>query len=220
MPALPERAEVICRLGVHKVKEAMDRHERAVLATLDALGYGGLILDALGRVVQTNGRAGRYLGLDLEVRRRSNDETGISTTALQQALRGALRDASAASPRLGYIIALPRTTQRPILLRSVQIDGADDSPGDRIVAIVLLDLEHCPQPDDLILQQVFGLTPAETRLAKRLAGGEDLSGIAEDFGLKIGTVRMQLKAIFWKTGTRRQAELVALLAHMARLSAA
>ena len=198
----------------------MDRHERAVLATLDALGYGGLILDALGRVVQTNGRAGRYLGLDLEVRRRSNDETGISTTALQQALRGALRDASAASPRLGYIIALPRTTQRPILLRSVQINGADDSPGDRIVAIVLLDLEHSPQPDDLILQQVFGLTSAETRLAKRLAAGEELSSIAEAFGLKISTVRMQLKAIFWKTGTRRQAELVALLAHMARLSAA
>ena len=82
---------------------------------------------------------------------------------------------------------------------------------------MLLDLEHSPQPDDLILQQVFGLTPAETRLAKRLAGGEELFRHCRAFRLKIGTVRMQLKAIFWKTGTRRQAELVALLAHMARL---
>jgi DNA-binding CsgD family transcriptional regulator len=202
------------------MKAPTNRHEGAVLSTLDALGYGGLILDALGRVVQTNERAARYLGLDLEVRRRSSDEAGVSATALQQALRGALRNASAASPLLGYIIALPRTTQRPILLRSIQVAGSDDSPSDRIVAIVLLDLEQCPQPDDLVLQQVFGLTPAETRLAKRLTGGEDLSSISEDFGVKIGTLRMQLKAIFWKTGTRRQAELVALLAHMARLSAA
>jgi DNA-binding CsgD family transcriptional regulator len=186
---------------------------------LDALGYGGVILDALGRVVHTNEKAERYLGLDLEVRRKSSDEAGISTTALQQALRGALRNASSASPLLGYIIALPRTTQRPILLRSIRVDASDENTSDKIVAIVLLDLEHCPQPNDLVLQQVFGLTPAETRLAKRLAGGEDLSSIAELFGVTIGTLRIQLKAIFWKTGTRRQAELVALLAHMARLSA-
>jgi DNA-binding CsgD family transcriptional regulator len=56
------------------------------------------------------------------------------------------------------------------------------------------------------------LSEAEARLAARLASGEALEMVAEQFGIAKETGRSQLKSIFAKTGVHRQAELVALLA--------
>ncbi|MFO0726276.1 MAG: helix-turn-helix transcriptional regulator [Myxococcota bacterium] len=58
----------------------------------------------------------------------------------------------------------------------------------------------------------YGLTPAERRLAKTLADGHTLADAARAFHVSLNTVRTQLQAIFHKTGTHRQAELVRLLA--------
>ena len=58
---------------------------------------------------------------------------------------------------------------------------------------------------------IFRLTPAEARLAARLACGESLEEASERLAVSLGTARNQLKAIFTKTETNRQAELVALL---------
>jgi DNA-binding CsgD family transcriptional regulator len=61
------------------------------------------------------------------------------------------------------------------------------------------------------LRNVFGLTRAEARLAGCLAAGEDLASAAVRLGVSQGTLRGALKAIFRKTGTKRQAEMVGLL---------
>jgi DNA-binding CsgD family transcriptional regulator len=61
------------------------------------------------------------------------------------------------------------------------------------------------------LRDLFGLSPSEARLAVRLARGDALAGAAEDLGLTYATVRAQLVAIFRKTHTNRQGELVHLL---------
>lgn len=72
-------------------------------------------------------------------------------------------------------------------------------------------------PDRMFLAAMFGLTPAEARIASALAGGDDLAAIAASLHLSVWTVRSQLKSIFAKTGTRRQAELVRLLVGVAML---
>jgi DNA-binding CsgD family transcriptional regulator len=59
--------------------------------------------------------------------------------------------------------------------------------------------------------QAFQLTPAEARVAVYLASGAALKDYAEEFGVTYNTVRAQLRAIFEKTDTHRQAELVRLL---------
>lgn len=61
-----------------------------------------------------------------------------------------------------------------------------------------------------VLGRRYGLTPAEARLAEAIVGGDRLSEAAERFGVTLGTVRIQLKAIFAKTGARSQADLVRL----------
>jgi DNA-binding CsgD family transcriptional regulator len=62
-----------------------------------------------------------------------------------------------------------------------------------------------------MLQQLFGLTSAEAGVAQALAHGEALEDIAAALEISVHTVKAHLKKLFLKTGTRRQAELVALL---------
>jgi DNA-binding CsgD family transcriptional regulator len=56
------------------------------------------------------------------------------------------------------------------------------------------------------------LTPAEGRVAALIAQGIAPERAAERLGVSRETVRNQLRAVFAKTGTHRQSELVALLA--------
>ncbi len=63
-------------------------------------------------------------------------------------------------------------------------------------------------------RNVFGLTRAEARLAGCLAAGDDLASAAARLGVSQGTLRGALKAIFRKTGAKRQAELVGLLTRL------
>jgi DNA-binding CsgD family transcriptional regulator len=66
------------------------------------------------------------------------------------------------------------------------------------------------EPIDL-LRCRFGLTPAEARLALQLVAGEALRSAAAKLGISYETARTELKNIFNKTGTCRQAELVIVL---------
>jgi DNA-binding CsgD family transcriptional regulator len=61
------------------------------------------------------------------------------------------------------------------------------------------------------LRSAFGLSKAEARLALYLAAGASLPSMAEAFDVKLTTIRSQLQQVFSKTGTSRQAELVAFL---------
>jgi len=69
------------------------------------------------------------------------------------------------------------------------------------------------RPDKRGSRAVYSkLTPAEARIALGIARGDALAAIAKAHGISIATVRTQLKSVFAKTGTHRQAQLVALLA--------
>lgn len=59
--------------------------------------------------------------------------------------------------------------------------------------------------------KVYGLTPAETRLAELLVDGLTSSEIADAMQLKLTTVRVYLKQIFSKTGVHRQPMLIRML---------
>jgi DNA-binding CsgD family transcriptional regulator len=83
--------------------------------------------------------------------------------------------------------------------------------------ITLVDLEDCPELLDEPLRAAFGLTPAEARLARQIARGDSLEDIAERHQVSLGTVRVQLKSLFQKTQTHRQAQLVSLLARLGQL---
>ena len=82
----------------------------------------------------------------------------------------------------------------------------------------IADLSALPAPTFDALNAVFGLSAAEARLAQLLARGESVESAAQMLEIKPTTARSQLAAVFEKTGTRRQAKLVALLSRLAHTS--
>jgi DNA-binding CsgD family transcriptional regulator len=84
--------------------------------------------------------------------------------------------------------------------------------GDKPAMVVLISRVDRDRPIDAsFVGVVLGLTPAEGRLAAALAKGDSLTTYALTAGIARNTARAQLASIFDKTGTSRQAELVALI---------
>jgi DNA-binding CsgD family transcriptional regulator len=92
-----------------------------------------------------------------------------------------------------------------------------DARLDETSSVILLDLDAHPEPTPRTLQRLFGFTAAETQIAVELARGRNLLDIARSRRLSRTTIRSHLAALFVKTQTRRQAELVALLGRVAVL---
>jgi len=67
------------------------------------------------------------------------------------------------------------------------------------------------RPAQEVLRALYGLTPAECRVALLLADGLAPRKIADMVGVTDNTVRSQIKSIYAKTGVKRQAELIRLL---------
>jgi DNA-binding CsgD family transcriptional regulator len=61
------------------------------------------------------------------------------------------------------------------------------------------------------LMLLFGLSAAEARLARALCHGETLEEYAGSQGVKLPTIKTQLRAVFAKTKTDRQVTLVSLI---------
>ena len=98
----------------------------------------------------------------------------------------------------------------------ILVDPCPDNGGERLA---LLNLPDRPAVESRAVERatgVFGLTAAEAALCKRLMHGDTTEIHADAMGLSPWTVRTHLRNVFGKTGTSRQAELVALLYRLAR----
>jgi DNA-binding CsgD family transcriptional regulator len=73
------------------------------------------------------------------------------------------------------------------------------------------DPERTIDPTADSLRQEFGLTAAEAAVAKEILNGRGLKVAARSLGVSPTTVRTHLTAVFSKTCTQRQAELVRVL---------
>lgn len=120
-------------------------------------------------------------------------------------LRLSLRDARQ-RPVLGTL--LPIAGRAPATFPSANLSGVP-------AAIVVVQQLAAEQPRlsraDLA---ALHLTDAEARLALALFEGRSLKAVAAENAISIHTVRNQLKAVFEKTGVRRQGELVAFLSRL------
>jgi DNA-binding CsgD family transcriptional regulator/PAS domain-containing protein len=92
---------------------------------------------------------------------------------------------------------------------SVSFEAFD--PPEAVACILITDPEAAPKRARSILRQIYGLTPGEARVAERLITGESLEQAAAALMIKTSTARVHLAALFRKTQTHRQAELVRLL---------
>jgi DNA-binding CsgD family transcriptional regulator len=183
-----------------------------VTGTLNRLSQPAIILNGSGSVLDINAGADRLFNDELRVRQRRlfiKDKKAQSKFDAFLSRMGVAPDSATLSVDP---IAVRRTEQRPIVIRILPIDGVASSPFLGARALLLL-TELLPRKGPLpdILINAFGLTRAEARLASLIASGASLEAIPEQLGIMRDTARNQLKAVFAKTSTHRQAELVALL---------
>jgi DNA-binding CsgD family transcriptional regulator len=93
------------------------------------------------------------------------------------------------------------------------------SPAPRAVGaralLTFLDLEVRTAANTEMLAALFDFTPAEARLAALAATGLSSRQAVRELQVTVSTARNQLKAVFAKTGTQRQSELVVLISRPA-----
>jgi DNA-binding CsgD family transcriptional regulator len=184
-----------------------------LLRIFDRMGCGGMVLSTSGRVLALNEGARRILGQMFHLTKAELDE--LNGSGRDVAKRLLSRGRTRIQLDNENWILIEREGQRPIIINAVPVPVLSDE-GPHTV-LVLIDLDDSPLPKQTTLERVFGLTPAEARLATLLARGATTSEAAEALGISVATVRTQLGSIFGKTHTHRQAELVILLARLSAL---
>lgn len=172
-------------------------------AILEAIGTAALLLDAGRRVVTSNELGARLLQ---DAKLLTVDRSGrlkLTRAADEEALEKGFARVSEGRPamllRLGAPGAASAQLARLLLLR-------ESKPS---VLLVLHQLAAAASIAPPAIQVAFALSAAEARLAGALVAGGTLAKYAAEHGLSRNTARNQLAAIFVKTGTRRQTELVA-----------
>lgn len=192
----------------------------AALEAFQASATAAVLIDRVGEVFRANAAAERLFGCDLQVRRRKLVSSSHEATATLDRVLHALHWQQA-DPGLAPPVVLPRLGRRPIVAHAVRLTSlARDVMAPARMVVVLIDLERPILLPEEILQSVFGLTSAEARLASLLVGGGSLDQSADALGIAYETARNQLKAVFAKTGTHRQAELIALASPLMQSAAA
>jgi DNA-binding CsgD family transcriptional regulator len=104
---------------------------------------------------------------------------------------------------------LPREGRLPLTLSIAPFHG--ERPGDSRAALVTLRDPHHATIDLQLLQDLFGLTPTEARVAAAVADGQAVPHIAAGMHVQANTVQAHIKRVLVKTGTRRQAQMATLL---------
>lgn len=186
------------------------RGDRALdRALFDRMNSGIAHLDRSGRVTDTN----IEMATILECRGMLSLNAGGRLLATKRMTQAALDRAiaEAVAGRIGSLILTDASGEtRTARLIPLPADHALRS-GARNVAVLIVQNNRVDEDDCAMLATVFGLTERESAVALRIAWGESLKMVADQLGVTIATVRVHLRAIFWKTGTRRQAELTALI---------
>jgi DNA-binding CsgD family transcriptional regulator len=174
-----------------------------------------VLLDLEGRIVLANHMARSILSLNQGLCLKNSRlivQSQHEATTLRDLIAKATATAAFRGQGGGGAMPVRRVGKRSlqVLVSPIRSEGSM-LPGRAVVAVFLSDPERNPAVPAEMLRTLFGLTPAESRLAISLFEGHSLSEAAELNRVSRETVKSQMRGIFAKTGTRRQADLVRLI---------
>ena len=191
---------------------------------VDGLEMGGepaILVNEHGVVRSINRLAQKVLGDGLSIRRgRLTAERSSDNAALSAMIAAACAplEAAGTAPALPIVIA-STSGHAPIVARVAPIHrSGGDVFGFSGAMIMLTQLgTSLAVPEDL-LRNLFGLTRREAQIMSLVGEGMPLERIALTLNVSREAVRFHLKAVFSKTNTHRQGELVAIHAHLGGLA--
>lgn len=195
------------------------RQGLGMVDAFDRLAVPALLLGATGRTLRANEQAAQLVGDVIDLRAgRPVARVKAANAHLQAEIDRSTKDSAARHVRAGAPVMLPRPGDpRPVVADLVPLPRpAGDIFAPARAIMLMSDLRRRPRAPFDRLRQLFRLTHREAKLLGTLAEGVDLAEAAERLGITVNTARAHLKALFAKTETRRQGELIALVARVAR----
>lgn len=189
----------------------LENVDHAMTYALEMAGLAAAVLDGDGRITTMNGLF-RLALVDISVRRRSR--LTLPDPAADMAFELALIQLTGPGRRAddaGRTIPLPARHGHPAMILRLLPLGAPAASGPGRAMLVTTPVRPHAVPGAEVLQGLFGLTPAEARVARCIGEGKTIETIAASLGTSRETVRTQLKVVLAKIGIRRQVELAALL---------
>jgi DNA-binding CsgD family transcriptional regulator/PAS domain-containing protein len=186
-------------------------------SAINVLQDGVIVLDETSRVVFANRAADELFAAadGLLVRHSKLCASFPSDMVLLQAAIAAVT-AGHDYGRSGHTLVLQRPSSKralTVVVAPLKAESAWFLAHSPAVILFVSDPERSwsvPLPDQL--QALFGLTPMEALVGAEIFRGEGLRSAADALGISVTTARTHLQRIFGKTGTRKQAELVAIIA--------
>ncbi len=212
-------------IEINRIASAAQLAERTLDAAINALGVAAFVVGRSGELILANEKAEilmceeRVLSVDRSRILRASGADG--DRALSAAIAAGITQPWDRAPRvlrltstlseITYIVWFvpvqpPRgnhASNRYAIFSSVRTENTV------VVLVKRADAKIDLPPE--VIQAVFKLTASEARLASGLVRGQTMRDFAKASGLSPNTVRNQLTNVFLKTGTQRQADLVALI---------
>lgn len=197
------------------------RHQRQTAEqALESLAVGIVLLDEQDNLLHANAKADELLrdrrGLYL-----LNGQLTVNRNADLRAFRDMLavvrsRAALDTPPVPESMLLTPGPDDPQLLLVACPVKPHQPhfrGPWPEIsMAVFVSNLDDAGLLNQEVLIRLYGLTPAEARLACALSRGHELAELGAEWNISRETLRTHLKRVLGKTGTTRQSELVRLLA--------
>jgi len=186
----------------------------ASMHALDLLGIGLLVCNSAGDSLFGNQTAEQmFRSADVLERRSEALLTSVSgDSPLAETVRRSVKDLiSHGEAGTHAAVSIAHGSHERCLTVVVRSIENLSAPPDPAALVLIVDAGLPLTVSELDLQQLYGLTSTEARLAILLAEGKTLDESCAEMGVRRSTGCTHLKRIFKKTGVRRQGELVALL---------
>lgn len=200
-----------------------DKSGHAPADALDALAHGVLIVDADAHIVFANRAATAQLARANGLRTEHAALSAATAAATQQLraliARAAGRDGRGRTGGAMLIARQPPDEPLQALISPLGAHRHADYTAQAARAgtamLIVIDPQSSRRGVETRLVALFGLTPAEARVACEVGKGLNPKDAAEALQVLPSTVRTHLHHVFAKTATRRQAELMRLIAQLA-----
>lgn len=202
-PHLARAALMAHRLGLQVARSATE--------AMQTMGLPACSLTANGRVVVANAL---FEALSPRLSIGGYNRLGLASRYAQALLAETLAALGGGDQALGRSIAIPASEAAPaLILHVLPVRRAAQDVFTQSAAMLVATPVVAPDaPLTELLHGLFDLTPAESRVARAIANGLSIDDISVLASTSRETIRTQLKAVMAKTGTRRQVDLVRLLA--------
>ncbi len=205
---------------VQHLREQLDRFEsssQVLLEILERVPQGIVVLDPRGRVLALNRGAQALLRGDSplhlvagEIQLRAPREAAAFARLVSGAIRTALGQGSEPGGSLRVHVD-PEQQPLWLVVTPLPVSPSLFGLGTPAVLVFLSRLGAGPTLELPRVQQLFGVTTAEARIAIGIARGLTVPEISRSFKITANTVRTHLKRVYEKTGTQNQAALASLL---------